>query len=85
MLHSLEIIIVLIDSFKVLSFLFLKLTDYGTVCSQFWESCEVSLLTAYERGSLLSAGSLDLWNSCDLNLSPEWTVAISNLTFSNVF
>lgn len=40
---------------------------------------------AHQRGSLLSADSLNLWDSCDLNLSPVWAMANSNLTFSNVF
>lgn len=40
---------------------------------------------ACERGSQLPGGSLNLWDSCDLNPSPEWPMANSNLTFSNVF
>lgn len=42
------------------------------------------LYRLFEGRALLSDVSLNLWHSGDLNLWPEWEMAKSNLTFSNV-
>lgn len=42
------------------------------------------LCRLFEGRALLSDVSLNLWHSGDLNLWPEWEMAKSNLTFSNV-